>query len=55
MSQNYRYRIKVNLVNIKRKRESKKVPNSIDPDVPLWYDDSINSTTKDYTSECRTR
>ena len=55
MSQNYCYRIKINLVNIKRKCESKKVPDSIDPDVPLWCYDFINSTTKDYTSECRTR
>ena len=48
-----RYRIKVYLVKMKRKRESKMVPDSIDPDVPLWCNDFINSTAKDYTSKFR--
>ena len=38
---------------MKRKRESKMVPDSIDPDVPLWCNDFINSTAKDYTSKFR--
>ena len=38
---------------MKRKRESKRVPNSIDSDVPLWCNDFINSTAKDYTRKFR--
>ena len=40
---------------MKRKLEFKRVPNLIDPDVPLWFHDLIKSTAKDYTSRCGAR